>query len=64
MMNIDVSSTSTQSSNVMDERNASIRPPSPHAGDKRRQGRKESQHASTEAIRKHAITGKYAAVFS
>eukprot|EP00577_Skeletonema_sp_RCC1716_P013509 CAMPEP_0113435000 /NCGR_PEP_ID=MMETSP0013_2-20120614/35997_1 /TAXON_ID=2843 ORGANISM="Skeletonema costatum, Strain 1716" /NCGR_SAMPLE_ID=MMETSP0013_2 /ASSEMBLY_ACC=CAM_ASM_000158 /LENGTH=383 /DNA_ID=CAMNT_0000325255 /DNA_START=105 /DNA_END=1253 /DNA_ORIENTATION=- /assembly_acc=CAM_ASM_000158 len=56
MMNIDVSSTSTQSSNEMDGRNASIRPPSPHAGDKRRPGRKESQHASTEAIRKHAIT--------
>mmetsp|Transcript_20259 Transcript_20259/g.30383 ORF Transcript_20259/g.30383 Transcript_20259/m.30383 type:complete len:500 (-) Transcript_20259:1183-2682(-) len=56
MMNIDVSSTSTQSSNEMDGRNASIRPPSPHAGDKRRPGRKESQHASTEAIRKHAVT--------
>ncbi len=62
-MNIQISSsTSTQSSNEeIDERNDE---PSMPPGVNTRPGRNDQHHASSEALRKPAITGKYAADLS
>lgn len=63
MTNIQISSsTSTQSSEDMDERNDEPSIPIP-PGDNRRPGRNEQQHASSDSLRKRAITGKYKAHF-
>ena len=56
MMNIQISASTSPSSNEM-ETNA-IRPSSPRPGDKRRPGPKEQQYSPSEALRKHAVTGK------
>eukprot|EP00986_Skeletonema_menzelii_P009975 scaffold4677_cov157-Skeletonema_menzelii.AAC.1 len=62
VMNIQISASTSPSSNEM-ETNA-IRPSSPSPGDKRRPGPKEQQYSPSEALRKHAVTvGKSIAAF-
>ena len=56
-MNIQISASTSTTSNEMDETNASIRPSSPRPENKRR---KEHKYAPSESLRTHAVTGEHA----